>query len=141
MEAVSSCSNAPGETSEEEPKRPPAQQEPGQVQVSKEVAESTSHKFPAGIKIINHPTVPNTQVVAIPNNDNIQSIITELTSKRKESGRNGPNKFILLRCGGAPVNPPGPQPQAQTSNDHKRTEMITENLGPKPADGHRFESS
>lgn len=125
--------NAPGETSKEEPKRPPFQQEPGQAQASKEVAESNSCRFPAGIKIINHPTMPNTQVVAVPNNANIQSIITALTAKGKESGSNGPNKFILISCGGAPTHPPGPQPQAQTSNDSKRTEVITETLGPKPA--------
>ncbi|XP_045686486.1 forkhead box protein M1 isoform X3 [Phyllostomus hastatus] len=125
--------NGPGETSEEEPKRRPAQQEPGQAQVSKEMAQSTSCKFPAGIKIINHPTMPNTQVVVIPNNANIQSIITALTAKGKESGSNGPNKFILISCGGAPTHPPGPQPQAQPSKDHKRTEVITETLGPKPA--------
>lgn len=125
--------NAPGETSKEEPKRPSAQQEPGQAQASKEVAASNSCRFPAGIKIINHPTMPNTQVVAIPNNANIQSIITALTAKGKESGSNGPNKFILISCGGAPTHPPGPQPQAQTSNDPKRTEVIPETLGPKPA--------
>ncbi|XP_070126964.1 forkhead box protein M1 isoform X8 [Equus caballus] len=125
--------NAPGETSEEEPRKPPAQQEPGQAQASKEVAEPNSCKFPAGIKIINHPTMPNTQVVAIPNNADIQSIITALTAKGKESGSSGPNKFILISCGGAPTHPPGPQPQAQTSNDPKRTKVITETLGPKPA--------
>lgn len=125
--------NAPGETSKEEPKRPPAQQESGQAQASKEAAEFNSCRFPAGIKIINHPTMPNTQVVAVPNNANIQNIITALTAKGKESGSNGPNKFILISCGGAPTHPPGPQPQAQTSNDSKRTEGITETLGPKPA--------
>ncbi|XP_069345430.1 forkhead box protein M1 isoform X9 [Eulemur rufifrons] len=127
--------NASGETSEEEPKRVPAQQEPSQAQTSKEVAELNSCKFPAGIKIINHPTMPNTQVVAIPNNANIQSIITALTAKGKESGSSGPNKFILISCGGAPTHPPGLQPQAQTSNDVKKTEVITETLGPKPATG------
>ncbi|XP_036989842.2 forkhead box protein M1 isoform X2 [Artibeus jamaicensis] len=125
--------NGPGETAEEEPKRPPAQKEPSQAQASKELAQSSSCKFPAGIKIINHPTMPNTQVVVIPNNANIQSIITALTAKGKESGSNGPNKFILISCGGAPTHPPDPQPQTQTSNDHKSTEVVTETLGPKPA--------
>ncbi|XP_017651646.1 forkhead box protein M1 isoform X2 [Nannospalax galili] len=127
--------NAPGETSEEEAKskRLLAQQEPGQAQASKEAAESSSSKFPTGIKIINHPTMPNTQVVAIPNNADIQSIIAALTAKGKESGSSGPNKFILISCGGASSHPPGPQPQAQTSSDSKRTEVITETLGPKPA--------
>nr|XP_035111347.2 forkhead box protein M1 isoform X4 [Callithrix jacchus] len=125
--------NGPSKTSEEEPKRSPAQQEPSQVQASKEVAESSSCKFPAGIKIINHPTMPNTQVVAIPNNANIHSIITALTAKGKESGSSGPNKFILISCGGAPTQPPRLQPQIQTSSDAKRTEVTIETLGPKPA--------
>uniref|UniRef100_A0A8I5SZA4 Forkhead box M1 n=1 Tax=Pongo abelii TaxID=9601 RepID=A0A8I5SZA4_PONAB len=125
--------NAPSETSEEEPKRSPAQQEPNQAETSKEVGESSSCKFPAGIKIINHPTMPNTQVVAIPNNANIHSIITALTAKGKESGSSGPNKFILISCGGAPTQPPGLQPQTQTSYDAKRTEVTLETLGPKPA--------
>ncbi|XP_006862754.1 PREDICTED: forkhead box protein M1 isoform X3 [Chrysochloris asiatica] len=142
--------NASGETSEEEPKKSPTQQEPGQARASKEVAESSSCKFPAGIKIINHPTMPNTQVVAVPNNANIQSIITALTAKGKESGTSGPNKFILISCGGAPTHPLGPPPPAQASNDVKRTEVITETLGPKPTardvnlpkpPGQRWESS
>ncbi|KAL4840440.1 hypothetical protein H8958_022501 [Nasalis larvatus] len=125
--------NAPSETSEEEPKRSPAQQEPNQAEASKEVAESNTCKFPAGIKIMNHPTMPNTQVVAIPNNADVHSIITALTAKGKESGSNGPNKFILISCGGAPTQPPGLQPQTQTSHDAKRTEETLETLGPKPA--------
>ncbi|XP_037370438.1 forkhead box protein M1 isoform X2 [Talpa occidentalis] len=125
--------NAPGETAEEEPKRSPARQEAGQGQASKDEPESNPCRFPAGIKIINHPTMPNTQVVAIPNNANIQSIITALTAKGKESGSSGPNKFILISCGGAHTHPPGPQPQAQTSSDPNRTEVIPETLGPKPA--------
>uniref|UniRef100_A0A2I3RI03 Forkhead box protein M1 n=1 Tax=Pan troglodytes TaxID=9598 RepID=A0A2I3RI03_PANTR len=125
--------NAPSQTSEEEPKRSPAQQESNQAEASKEVAESNSCKFPAGIKIINHPTMPNTQVVAIPNNANIHSIITALTAKGKESGSSGPNKFILISCGGAPTQPPGLRPQTQTSYDAKRTEVTLETLGPKPA--------
>ncbi|XP_005569885.3 forkhead box protein M1 isoform X14 [Macaca fascicularis] len=125
--------NAPSETSEEEPKRSPARQEPNQAEASKEVAESNTCKFPAGIKIINHPTMSNTQVVAIPNNADIHSIITALTAKGKESGSSGPNKFILISCGGAPTQPPGLQPQTQTSYDAKRTEVTLETLGPQPA--------
>ncbi|XP_052030917.1 forkhead box protein M1 isoform X3 [Apodemus sylvaticus] len=124
--------NAPSETPEEEAKRPPAQQETTQAQASQEVAESSSCKFPAGIKIINHPTMPNTQVVAIPNNADIQSIITALTAKGKESGSSGPNKFILISSGGS-SHPSQPQPQAQASSASKRTEVIAETLGPKPA--------
>lgn len=125
--------NAPSETSEEEAKRSPAQPEPTPAQASQEVAESSSCKFPAGIKIINHPTMPNTQVVAIPNNADIQSIITALTAKGKESGSSGPNKFILISSGGPSSHPSHLQPPAQASNDSKRTEVIAETLGPKPA--------
>ncbi|NXY41207.1 FOXM1 protein, partial [Ceuthmochares aereus] len=57
-------------------------------------------KFPAGIKIIDHPTMPNTQVVAIPTNADIRSIIEALTAKGKECGSHGPNKFILISSGG-----------------------------------------
>ncbi|XP_058511955.1 forkhead box protein M1 isoform X3 [Ochotona princeps] len=128
-----SVQNAPRETSEEEPKGPPAQQAAGPAQASQDVAESSSGKFPAGIKIINHPTMANTQVVAIPNNADIQSIIAALTAKGKESGSSGPNKFILISCGSTPAHPPGSQPQAQSSQDSKRTQVIPETLGPKPA--------
>lgn len=121
--------NAPSETSEEEARRPPAQQEPTHAQASQEMAESRSCKFPDGIKIINHPTMPNTQGVAIPNSADIQSIITALTAK---GGSRGPNKLILVSSWGASSHPRAPQPQAQTSNDPKRTEVITETLGPKP---------
>ncbi|EHB06697.1 Forkhead box protein M1 [Heterocephalus glaber] len=125
--------NAPVESSEEDSKKSPAQKEPSQAPAAKEGAESSSCKFPAGIKIINHPTMPNTQVEAIPNNADIQSTITVLTAKGKESGSTGPKKFIFISCGGAPACFPGPQPQAQNSSDSKSTEMLTEKLGPKPA--------
>jgi forkhead box protein M len=77
--------------------------------------------------------MPSTQVVVIPNNADIQSIITALTAKGKESGSSGPNKFILISCGGPPAHPPALQPQVQSSDDSKRTEVITETLGLKPA--------
>jgi hypothetical protein len=56
-----------------------------------------------------------------------------LTAKGKESGSSGPNKFILISCGGPPAHPPALQPQVQSSDDSKRTEVITETLGLKPA--------
>ncbi|XP_061438547.1 forkhead box protein M1 isoform X2 [Rhineura floridana] len=58
--------------------------------------EPEHQEGPAGIKIIDHPTMPNAQVVAIPANADIQSILGALTAKGKESGSNGPNKFILI---------------------------------------------
>ncbi|XP_043943536.1 forkhead box protein M1 [Protopterus annectens] len=67
--------------------------------------DQSCQKFPDGIKIFDHPNLPNTQVVVIPKNADIQSIITALTAKGKESGTNGPNKFILLSSGGTSVLP------------------------------------
>lgn len=58
-----------------------------------------SQKVPTGIKIMNHPTMPNTQVVAIPSHANIRMILEALTAKGKESGHNGPHKFILISSG------------------------------------------
>ncbi|NXF53319.1 FOXM1 protein, partial [Oceanites oceanicus] len=75
-------------------------------------------KFPAGIKIIDHPTMPNTQVVAIPTNADIQSIIEALTAKGKECGNNGPNKFILISSGGT-SRPAGPTPSQHLPSEKK----------------------
>ncbi|GCC36240.1 forkhead box protein M1 isoform X2 [Chiloscyllium punctatum] len=55
-----------------------------------------TQKFPERIRIVNHPSLPNTQVVLIPKDADLQSIIAALTAKGKESGSNGPKKFILL---------------------------------------------
>ncbi|NWT73356.1 FOXM1 protein, partial [Prunella himalayana] len=75
-------------------------------------------KFPAGIKIIDHPTMPNTQVVAIPTNADIQSIIEALTAKGKECGNNGPNKFILISSGGT-SRAAGPAPSQHLPPEKK----------------------
>uniref|UniRef100_A0A8D2NZC8 Forkhead box protein M1 n=1 Tax=Zosterops lateralis melanops TaxID=1220523 RepID=A0A8D2NZC8_ZOSLA len=80
-------------------------------------------KFPAGIKIIDHPTMPNTQVVAIPTNADIQSIIAALTAKGKESGSNGPNKFILISSGGT-SRPAGPAPSQHLPSEKKASAAI-----------------
>ncbi|NXH58099.1 FOXM1 protein, partial [Rhabdornis inornatus] len=80
-------------------------------------------KFPAGIKIIDHPTMPNTQVVAIPTNADIQSIIEALTAKGKECGNNGPNKFILISSGGTSRSA-GPAPSQHLSSEKKASAAI-----------------
>ncbi|KFV10800.1 Forkhead box protein M1 [Tauraco erythrolophus] len=71
-----------------------------------------------GIKIIDHPTMPNTQVVAIPTNADIQSIIEALTAKGKECGNNGPNKFILISSGGTSRSA-GPKPSQHLPSEKK----------------------
>uniref|UniRef100_A0A8C3R9L9 Forkhead box protein M1 n=1 Tax=Cyanoderma ruficeps TaxID=181631 RepID=A0A8C3R9L9_9PASS len=80
-------------------------------------------KFPAGIKIIDHPTMPNTQVVAIPTNADIQSIIAALTARGKESGSNGPNKFILISSGGTSRSA-GPAPSQHLPSEKKASATI-----------------
>ncbi|XP_021153304.2 forkhead box protein M1 isoform X4 [Columba livia] len=78
----------------------------------------TLQKFPAAIKIIDHPTMPNTQVVAIPTNADIQSIIEALTAKGKECGNNGPNKFILISSEGTSRSA-GPTPSQHLPSEKK----------------------
>ncbi|MED6247481.1 hypothetical protein ATANTOWER_003703 [Ataeniobius toweri] len=57
---------------------------------------AASQCLPRGIPIMDHPSMSNTQVVVIPKEADLQSIIGALTAKGKESGAQGPNKFILL---------------------------------------------
>ncbi|XP_066523353.1 forkhead box protein M1 isoform X2 [Hoplias malabaricus] len=56
----------------------------------------SAQSFPHGICIMDHPTMPDTQVVVIPKTADLQSVIGALTAKGKECGAQGPNKFILL---------------------------------------------
>ncbi|NXK41647.1 FOXM1 protein, partial [Piprites chloris] len=91
-------------------------------------------KFPAGIKIIDHPTMPNTQVVAIPTNADIQSIIEALTAKGKECGNNGPNKFILI-SGGGTSRSAGPAPSQHLPPEKKASAAV------KAADGQEREKN
>ncbi|NXM69101.1 FOXM1 protein, partial [Serilophus lunatus] len=91
-------------------------------------------KFPAGIKIIDHPTMPNTQVVAIPTNADIQSIIEALTAKGKECGNNGPNKFILISSGGTSRSA-APAPPRHLPSEKKDSATI------KAADGQEREKN
>ncbi|KAK2893008.1 hypothetical protein Q8A67_012996 [Cirrhinus molitorella] len=57
---------------------------------------STARCFPDGIRMMDHPTMPDTQVVVIPKEADLQSVISALTAKGKECGPQGRNKFILL---------------------------------------------
>lgn len=87
-------------------------------------------KFPAGIKIIDHPTMPNTQVVAIPANADIQSIIEALTAKGKECGNNGPNKFILISTGGTSRSAgPAPSQHFPSEKNHSAAIKVADGQG------------
>ncbi|KFZ66487.1 Forkhead box protein M1 [Antrostomus carolinensis] len=93
-------------------------QEDQQTSQPRDKTDCGLQKFPAGIKIIDHPTMPNTQVVAIPTNADIQSIIEALTAKGKECGNNGPNKFILISSGGTSRSA-GPTPSQRLPSEKK----------------------
>ncbi|XP_045927711.1 forkhead box protein M1 isoform X2 [Micropterus dolomieu] len=72
---------------------------------SKEPSNSAASQcFPDGIRIMDHPSMSDTQVVVIPKTADLQSVIGVLTAKGKESGVLGPNKFILLSGNGSADN-------------------------------------
>ncbi|TSZ83228.1 Forkhead box protein M1 [Bagarius yarrelli] len=63
---------------------------------SKSAPAPGSKSVPDGIRIMDHPTMVDTQVVVIPKTADLQSVIDVLTTKGKERGPQGPSKFILL---------------------------------------------
>ncbi|XP_061767999.1 forkhead box protein M1 isoform X2 [Nerophis ophidion] len=80
----------------------PFQQNDPPSRSPKEAAKLPSTQpFPDGIRILDHPSLPNTQVVIIPKRADLQSVIKALTLKGKERGAQGRNKFILLGESGA----------------------------------------
>ncbi|KAM9335101.1 forkhead box protein M1 [Symphorus nematophorus] len=98
---------------------PPAAESPG-ASGSKEPTETAaSQRFPEGIRIMDHPSMSDTQVVVIPKTADLQSVIGALTAKGKECGVQGPNKFILLsrddsRDNGSLCQPPAEGVDAPT---------------------------
>ncbi|CAG5927414.1 unnamed protein product [Menidia menidia] len=67
------------------------------VPISSDDAKSTASQcFPDGIRIMDHPSMSDTQVVVIPKTADLQSVIGALSAKGKECGVQGRNKFILL---------------------------------------------
>ncbi|XP_026779358.2 forkhead box protein M1 [Pangasianodon hypophthalmus] len=88
----------------ESPRRPiilkrrklPFQRNEAEGPQSKSATAPGAQSFPDGICIMDHPTMPDTQVVVIPKTADLQSVIDVLTAKGKEHGAQGPNKFILL---------------------------------------------
>ncbi|KAL4625006.1 hypothetical protein GN956_G18188 [Arapaima gigas] len=57
---------------------------------------SSSQHATESVRIIDHPSMPDTPLVIIPKSADLQSVINALTAKGKECGPEGPNKFILL---------------------------------------------
>ncbi|XP_075967857.1 forkhead box protein M1 [Anarhichas minor] len=74
---------------------------------------AASQCFPDGVRIMDHPSMSDTQVVVIPKSADLQSIIGALTAKGKECGVQGPNKFILLSGSGSRDNGSFCQPAAE----------------------------
>lgn len=83
---------------------------PGSKETSKPAATQC---FPDGIRIMNHPSMSDTQVVVIPKTADLQSVIGALTAKGKECGAQGPNKFILLSESGSRDHGPISQSTAE----------------------------
>ncbi|KAJ8391026.1 hypothetical protein AAFF_G00096470 [Aldrovandia affinis] len=73
--------------------------EPDGLQSKEITARSGAQCFPNNIRIMDHPSLPDTQVVVIPKTADLQSVLGALTAKGKECGPRGPNKFILLSAG------------------------------------------
>ncbi|XP_063785257.1 forkhead box protein M1 isoform X2 [Pseudophryne corroboree] len=91
---------------------------------------------PAGIRIMGHPTIPNTQLVVIPLHSDVESIIQALTVRGKESG---PNKFILI-TGSASFHAQAEKLGFQSKGDEMQTLQIDASPSPHhqtPADGKK----
>ncbi|XP_060885537.1 forkhead box protein M1 [Labrus mixtus] len=80
---------------------PPAVEQQSQPAAAEPPKQDASRPFPAGIRIMDHPTQSDTQVVVIPKTADLQSVIGALTAKGKECGAQGRNKFILLSENGS----------------------------------------
>uniref|UniRef100_A0A3P9KLS8 Forkhead box protein M1 n=1 Tax=Oryzias latipes TaxID=8090 RepID=A0A3P9KLS8_ORYLA len=82
-------------------KEPTPADPPRQSGGSKEPSNSSdSSCFPDGVCFIGHPSLSDTQVVVIPKATDVQSVISVLAAKGKDSGVQGPSKFILLSDNG-----------------------------------------
>lgn len=84
----------------------PPHDEPDGLKRSEPSHASGARCSPDGVRIMDHPTMPDTQVVVIPKTAHLQSVIGALTAKGKECGQHGPNKFILLSGSGSLQNGP-----------------------------------
>lgn len=75
--------------------------EPDGLRRKDAISSPSAQCFPDGIRIMDHPSMPDTQVVVIPKTADLKSVIGALTAKGKECGPQGPNKFILLSGSGS----------------------------------------
>ncbi|XP_042603432.1 forkhead box protein M1-like isoform X2 [Cyprinus carpio] len=85
---------------------------------------STARCFPDGIRMMDHPTMPDTQVVVIPKAADLQSVISALTAKGKECGPRGRNKFILLSGSTSALGCLSTEPRDELEKVKKETECF-----------------
>ncbi|XP_077566041.1 forkhead box protein M1 isoform X2 [Stigmatopora nigra] len=62
-------------------------------------SSSATPNLPVGVGILQHPVLPNTQLVAIPKMADLWSVIQALTAKSREGNGQGPDKYIILGGG------------------------------------------
>ncbi|XP_042367001.1 forkhead box protein M1 [Plectropomus leopardus] len=109
---------------------PPVAEPQSQADASgvKEPSKSaaTQSSFPDGIRVMDHPSMSDTQVVVIPKTADLQSVIGALTVKGKECGAQGPNKFILLSGNGSRDGGSVCQPAAEGDDSSVGQPMKTE---------------
>lgn len=110
----------------------------------KEAAKPASSQcLPTGVRIIDHPSISDTQVVVIPKMADIQTVIGVLTTKGKECGANGPNKFILLSGNGSWEGEAFCPPAAEgvstrtTCEESIKTETVHGSTDAKPLTGFK----
>ncbi|XP_071358049.1 forkhead box protein M1 isoform X2 [Trachinotus anak] len=125
---------------------PPAAESQSQLGASGSQEPSkpaASQCFPDGIRIMNHPSMSDTQVVVIPKTADLQSVIGALTAKGKECGVQGPNKFILLSENGSCNNGSLCQTAGEgddvsttsTNGQPVKAEVVHNSPDPKPLTG------
>ncbi|XP_064175537.1 forkhead box protein M1-like [Anguilla rostrata] len=95
--------------------------------------------LPDALRIVDHPSMPDTQVVVVPQSADLQSVIDSLSARGKERGPQGPSKFILLSGGsGSPEDWPGSLGLSSWGEDgDARAFGNPLTLNPKPESGRR----
>lgn len=91
---------------------------------------AASQRVPDGVRIMDHPSMSNLQVVVIPQTANLQSVIRALTAKGKECRAQGPNKFILLGASGhldgiSTKSPCGQPVKEETKHTHLDRQLLS----------------
>uniref|UniRef100_A0A8C5N2W0 Forkhead box protein M1 n=1 Tax=Leptobrachium leishanense TaxID=445787 RepID=A0A8C5N2W0_9ANUR len=84
--------------------------------------------IPPSVRIVNHPTNPDTQFVVLPPELDVHSIIHALTARGRTNG--GPNKFILINGGASFQNQTGNSQPAMKVDDSNNSEMASSKLQP-----------